>query len=270
MIKYGFSVLTLLFCVVMSGIAQQTLDLNANNYNSKVGLVYSTENTFDIRLHTNGASLGLNFGQIESYYKTSFWHFDIGELKHARETKQSRSLQGGALGGSFRSFVYGKQNNFFTVRGGYGQKKYLSEKARFKGVAVGLSYEGGPTIGVTKPYYLILRYVSENFGQLNYRSEKYSEENAARFLANENIFGADSFTRGLTEVGIIPGIHASASLHFDFGTFDEFVKAVEVGAMVDFFFKEVPIMIESPVTPELNNQMAFINLFINVQFGKRK
>jgi hypothetical protein len=166
--------------------------------------------------------------------------------------------------------VYGKQNNFFALRGGYGQKKYLSDKARFKGVAVGINYEGGPTIGVLKPYYLILRYVSENFGQLNYRSERYSPENASRFLANENIFGADSFTKGLTQINIVPGLHAQGSLHFDFGTFDEFVKAVEVGAMVDFFFQEVPIMIESDLTPSVQNSFAFVNLFVNVQFGKRR
>lgn len=252
------------------GYGQQTLDLNANNYNDKPGLIYSRENTVDIRLHTNGASLGFNFGEIETYYRTSYWHVSLGELKHYRETRQSRSLQGGAFGGSFRSFVYGKQNNFFALRGGYGQKRYLSEKARFKGVAVGLSYEGGPTIGMLKPYYLILRYVSENFGQLNYRSERYSAENAARFLGNENIFGADSFTRGLTQLSFVPGLHAQGSLHFDFGTFDEFVKAVEVGVMADFFFQEVPIMIESPRTPSIENSFAFINLFVTVQFGKRK
>ncbi|GAB5551454.1 MAG: hypothetical protein Sapg2KO_10450 [Saprospiraceae bacterium] len=267
---------TILFCLMLSFIAspilgQQTLDLGKNNYNDKQSIVYLQENTFEMKLHTNGASIGLNFGTIDTYYKTRFWHFSLGELKHFRETRQSRSLQGNGFGGgNFRSYIFGKQNNFFVLRGGYGEKIYFSEKAKTKGVAVGFSYEGGPSIGILKPYYLVLRYVPENFGQLNYQSERYSEDNAQRFLTNENIFGADNFTRGLTEVKFRPGLHAKGALHFDWGAFDEFVKAVEIGMMADVYFKKVPILIESPRTPGIENQSFFLNLFVNVQFGKRK
>jgi hypothetical protein len=259
-----------LFFLKLTLPAQQVLDLGKNNYEDKKGLVYLQENTFEINIHTNGAALGLNFGEIETYYKTKFWHVSLGELQHYRQTRQSRALQGGGLGGNFRSFVFGKQNNFFVIRGGYGEKKYFSEKARTKGVAVGYSYEGGPTLGLLKPYYLVLRYVTERPGGQNYRSEKYSEENALRFLSNENIFGADNFLRGFGEVKLRPGIHGKAALHFDWGALDEFVKAVELGIMADVFFQEVPIMVESQYTPGIENRPYFVNLFVNIQFGKRK
>ena len=268
------NVLIALLAVLFLGktsFAQQTLDLGKNNYDNKKGIVYLNENTFEINLHTNGAMLGLNFGTIETYYKTKFWHVSLGEIKHQRETRQSRSLQGGGtFGGNFRSYIFGKENNFYILRGGYGEKRYFSQKARTKGVAVGVTYEAGPSIGILKPYYLILRYVSESFGQLNYRSESFSEENAARFLSNENIFGADSFTKGISEINLRPGGHARAALHFDWGSLDEFVKAVEVGAMVDFYLQEIPILVESDRTPGIDNSSIFINLFVNVQFGKRK
>lgn len=259
----------LLACLSSTVQAQQVLDLGKNNYDDKKGLVYLQENTFEFNLHTNGAAVGLDFGTIETYYKTKFWHVGIGELKHFRETRQSRSLQGG-LGSNFRSFVFGKQNSFFVIRGGYGQKTYFSEKARTKGVAVGYSYEGGPSIGLLKPYYLILRYVSERPGSENYRSERYDGENGLRFLNNESIYGADNFLRGIPEMKFQPGLHGRVALHFDWGSLDEYVKAMELGLMADVYFKEVPIMVESEYTQGINNQMVFLNLFLSFKFGKRQ
>jgi hypothetical protein len=58
------------------------------------------------------------------------------------------------------------------------------------------------------------------------------------------------------------------ALHFDWGAFDEFVKAMEAGVMVDFYFKKVPIMVET-ANGDIENSPLFINLFINIQLGKR-
>jgi len=259
----------MLLAAIQPLAAQQTLDLGKNNYDQEKGIIYDKETTVDFKLHTNGASIGLNFGTLETFYKTRYWHVEIGELKHPRETRQSRNLNTGGFGGSFRSYIFGKQNNFFVVRGGFGEKRYLSEKARRKGVAVGYSYEAGPSIGILKPYYLVLRYVSEDFGRPNYRSERFSQENADRFLNNSSIFGADSFTRGLGEISVLPGIHGKFALHFDAGAFDELVKAVEAGVMFDLYFREVPIMVETPAIEDSDNRSFFLNLFVTLQLGKR-
>ena len=249
--------------------AQQTIDLGKNNYDEKKGIIYNKETTVNFKLHTNGAAIGMHFGTLQTFYKTRYWHIEIGEVKHPKETRQSRNLNTGSFGGSFRSYIFGKQNNFFVVRGGIGGKQYLSEKARRKGVAVGYSYEVGPSIGILKPYYLVLRYVSEDFGQPNYRSERFSQENANRFLDNTSIFGADSFTKGIGNISFMPGLHGKFSMHFDAGAFDEVVKAVEAGIMLDFYFKDVPIMVEAPGIQDSDNRTFFLNLFVALQLGKR-
>lgn len=270
MVRYLYLCCSLMLLAAIQPLAaQQTLDLGKNNYDQEKGIIYDKETTVDFKLHTNGASIGLNFGTLETFYKTRYWHIEIGELKHPRETRQSRNLNTGGFGGSFRSYIFGKQNNFFVVRGGIGEKRYLSEKARRKGVAVGYSYEVGPSIGILKPYYLVLRYVSEDFGRPNYRSERFSQANANRFLNNSSIFGADSFTRGLGEISVLPGIHGKFALHFDAGAFDELVKAVEVGVMFDLYFREVPIMVETPAIENSDNRSFFLNLFVTLQLGKR-
>lgn len=249
-------------------LAQRTLVLGQNNYEQRKEIIYSKEFATDFRLHTNGAAIGLNFGKIKSYNRTSILYAGIGELKHPQEVKQNQNLPFGGAS-SFRGYIFGKQNNLFALRGGIGEKRYLSEKARRKGVAMAVSYEGGPTIGLLKPYYLMLRYEPRDFNVTNFRSERYSPENEDRFLSVDKIFGADKFFQGIGELGLRPGLHAKAAVHVDWGILDEFVKALEAGIMADVFFQDIPLMVESPLAPNFKNQNVFVNLFLTLQFGKR-
>jgi len=261
---------TLLFLAFapLLALAQQTLSIGQNNYENKKGIIYNKETAFNLKLHTNGIAAGMQFGSIKTYNRTRYWGIEFGELKNTRETRQNRNNQIINIDGSFRGFVYGKQNNFYALRATFGEKHYLSEKARRKGLAVGISYSAGPSLGLLKPYYLVLRYV-ENPAFNNYRSEKFSSANEARFLDIDNIYGADSFAKGLGELKFLPGAHAKFAMHFDWGAFDEFVKAFEVGVMADYYIKKVPILVESPLINHSGNHSLFLNLFINFQLGKR-
>lgn len=260
--------LALSLCLPLLAAAQQTLSLGQNNYQSRKGVVYNKEVAFNFKPHTNGLAAGLQFGKIKSYNRTAYWGLELGEIKHVKETRQNKSNQIAALEGAFRGFVYGKQNNFYALRLTFGEKRYLSEKARRKGLALGLDYSAGASLGILKPYYLLLRFVPEDFNR-NFRSERYTAENEARFLDINSIYGADSFSKGLGNSSFLPGGHAKVALHFDWGAFDEFIKAFEVGIMADFYLKKVPIMVETPSAPNVQNQPLFLNLFLNVQLGKR-
>lgn len=227
------------------------------------GLIYTQEKTMDLGLCPGGFALGFSKGYIKSYHTTPFWHAELGRLKHPKEYRQVSELVGtrGA-----KPFVYGKQNSFLIARLLRGKKKYLSEKARTKGVAVGWQYAGGLSLGLMKPYYLKLQYdfdpINPNSGKI--RTEKYDEDtNRAVFLDSRSIIGAASFWTGIKETKVIPGIHARIGVLFDWGAFDENAKAVDVGVMVDVFPKPVPIMIDA------KNYPFFLNLYINFQLGRR-
>ena len=227
-----------------------------------IGVVYNRETVFNLKVGTNhGFAPGLEFGRLRPYYKTTYYHISLGELKHPKEQRQSA---GPSATRSFRPFVFGKQNNFFALRTGWGVKRYYSEKARQKGVAVGMSYAFGPTLGLLKPYYLVLGRVGDLPGSNRVVHERYSDGNADIFLDNTHILGASSFSKGLGQLSILPGANASIAFHMDWGAFDEFVKAMEIGLMVDAFAKKVPIL----VTEE--NRQVFFNFFLNLQFGKRR
>lgn len=257
-ILYGF---LLFFSLSLGTTAQEVIQPKEIDDPSK-GLVYNQEFSLGIRLHTHGWAVGTNFGRLQTYYRTKYWHIEFGELKHQKEFRQSFESPSTLNGRISRAFKYGKQNNLYALRGGLGIKRYYSEKAKVKGVAVGISYEGGATLGLLKPYYLELR---AGDGQYSVAT-KYSEAAADRFLDIYQIHGASSWTKGFGEISLLPGAHARFAVHFDWGAFDEYVKSLEGGIMVDAFIRKAPIMVE---LDNVENRLLFINLFLNLQFGKR-
>ncbi|MCB0586877.1 MAG: hypothetical protein KDD06_16340 [Phaeodactylibacter sp.] len=267
--NYLVALLMVVGCLPLT--AQQTYDAEQNIYDESKGIVYDHEFTVDMKIHTNGFALGVNFARLKTYYLTRFFNIEIGEIKHDKEFRQSFDFQTPAASRVSRAFIFGKQNNFLVLRGGIGEKRYLSEKAKRKGLAVGLSYEGGPSLGLLKPYYLELVRSSETgpFDDFTIRSEKFSEENASTFLDISRIYGSSGFSKGLGEISVMPGLHGKFAVHFDWGAFDEFVKAIEAGVMVDAYFRDVPIMAESSLVETPENKSVFINLYINLQLGKR-
>lgn len=243
-------------------VGQTTIQPKQIDY-SLIGILYNTEKAGDIQLHTNGFALAYVVGDIRKYYLTRYRYFGIGLIKHPREYRQAVNFQSGNLILKTSSaFAYGKQNNFIVGRMGIGEKRYFSEKAKRKGVAVGISYEGGFSLGILKPYYLELNRLEPSGGSVVV-TEKYSEENADLFLDASRIQGAASFFKGIDEISILPGVHGKFGAHFSLGAFERDVRALELGIMIDAYFKRVPIMIIE------NNQPIFLNLYATVQFGKR-
>ena len=268
----------------LSAQSSRPVDNNEDKYK---GIVYNKEFTIDTRLHTHGFAIGANFTNIKTYYKSTYFQIEVGELKNQKEFRQNSDNQ--ILNqGSPQSFILGKQNNLYVIRGGYGVKKYYSEKAKKKGVAIGLNYEGGVTLGLLKPYYLDIK--QTDLGQIDLiptRAERYDPQNPCSFLDPlSGIYGASGFFKGLGEISALPGAHAKVGVHFDWGAFDEFVKAIEVGVAADVFIRRAPIMIHldqdvldrmSVQCPHLTNleeqanpnRPFFINLYVTLHLGKR-
>jgi hypothetical protein len=231
---------------------------------SSLGVLYSQERSVEFRPHTNGGALGIHFGKIETYYKTRYYQFDLGLLRHPKEFRQSITFNSGnPFARTSNSFTYGKQNHFLVLRGGVGEIRYFSDKAKRKGVAVGLNYEFGASIGILKPYYLNLSRLKDD-GFTDYVSvERYTIENRDIFLDDTKIIGPASFFKGFGHLTFLPGVHARLGAHFSLGAFDKYVKALEIGVMIDGYFKRVPIMIIE------NNTPVFINGYMSFRIGKR-
>ena len=261
----------LLICCLMLttafAAAQQQLPGDRNIYDANpIGVVYDHELTFNAAIATpRNFFLGVRSGRLIAYNKTRFWTATFGDIRHSRERRENPDRVNVASNRVSRAYVFGKQNQLYALRVGIGTKHYLSEKASERGVAIGYSYEVGPTLGFLKPYYLEIE--RTDAAPIDVR---YTGENDNVFLNDQlNVFGASAWTVGLDEVSLRPGVHARFATHFAFGAYEETAKSLEAGIMADYFLGNTDIMIESDLTPGVTNSPLFLSLYINVQIGKR-
>lgn len=248
---------------------QKRLPANQNIYDAQgPGFVYDQEWTFNFGLGTpRNLFIGFTQAKLKAYNKSTFYTIFLGDIRHSREQRSNFERIIPATNQVSRPFVYGKQHQFYAIRLGFGTRTYLSEKAKQRGVAMGYSWEIGPTLGLLKPYYLEVQTGEFNDGTI--RDIAFSPETEALFLDRFRIFGASAWGKGLDELKIIPGVHGRASVHFGFGAYEEMAKSLEVGIQGDFFFRNAPIMVESDLTPGVTNSNLRMSLFLQMQLGKR-
>jgi len=221
-------------------------------------LIYQKQITQGIHINTDGWSVFYEKGKYKSITKTNLWWIEIGEHKHPKEerTPTASAAQGFII---LSNYIYGKQNNLFDVKLGFGQQKLIGGKGNKNGVAVSAIYGGGITAGLLKPYYLQI----QNPSTQRQEDIKY-DNNDQLFLDPTIILGKGSFSRGFSEMQLVPGGHVKGALRFDYGRYNEVVSALEVGLKATYFSKKMPIML-------LNKEESlFFNAYISVIFGKRK
>jgi hypothetical protein len=235
----------------------------------KKGIIYNKEVSFGGYMATNGWGLMVEKGKILSIKKTRLLYWSFGGLRDMRMRKQNADL--GFFGNvidSPKDYFFGKQNSFYTLRFGLGQKKVLGNKAEKNGVRVSLSYTAGLSLGFLKPYYLDLAYLVDDsdprFQTYIVVSQKYSERNKDKFLDWYSIAGASGFRYGLKEIEPVPGGFGKMGLNFDWGKSEDFQMALEAGIMADVYYKKIPIMVSE------TNKPFFFSAYVNFQFGKRK
>lgn len=228
------------------------------------GVIYNHELSGGVSVHTAGWGIFMDVGKRQELKKKTIYEFEFTQLHHPKEVKQTIDFGFSFFGiNSPKPFVYGKQNNFYLLNAAIGQQFMLTERAEHKGVEVGLKVIGGLSLGLLKPYYLDLLYPVDNSTTYRIVSERYSEENAARFLDWFSIYGGSGFGYGLGEIKFIPGAHIKTGLAFDWASYDDFIKTLEVGIIFDAYYKRIPIMVIE------NNQQFYPNLYVSLQFGKK-
>jgi hypothetical protein len=159
-------------------------------------------------------------------------------------------------------FIYGKVNNFYALKLGYGGRKMIAGKPEQGTVSVHWMYLGGLSLGLLKPYY-VDAYIVDNTGSVVQESIKYSDKNKDAFLYKPNIIGSSGFSKGIGETKITPGLQFKTALHFDFAATKYRVLAIETGANIEYYFSTVQIMANKPP------KSFFLSGYVSFQFGKR-
>lgn len=216
------------------------------------------EISFGFRLNTDGWSVFSDVGKIKApnarqsdmFYNVRFWQFELSEKKDPSQYKVTSDNGGGT-----NTYIYGKINNFYVLKLGWGYRKMIAGKPDPGSVSIHWVNAGGLAVGFLKPYYIN---TLTDPGAI-----KYTDATKEDFLNQSVIVGSAGFSKGLSETKIVPGGYFKSALHFDFSTNRKTVIAVETGFDLEYYAQQVQLMADqSPAS-------YFADLYIAVQLGKR-
>jgi hypothetical protein len=207
-----------------------------------------------IILHTQGWGLKYSKGYNKTAFRKRMFVIEFIEMQ---SPKQIRTIN--PYFTNSKSYVYGKLNTVYMLRGTYGIHRLINRKPYWGGVELRFLYMGGITLGFAKPIYLYILKPSAQYDEYTITEEKYDPNQ--HFV--DNIYGRASFTKGFDQIGFYPGVHVKVGLDFDYGVYRTKVKSLEVGAMVDIFPRPVPIMAFN------DPHYYFLTFYLNFNFGKR-
>lgn len=217
-------------------------------------LSYTRQTAFGIQLRNNGYGVFLELGRRRSPRFANTYSLELTEIKHAKEEKLGED---NIFGNS--SFVYGKINNFYQAKLGYGKQYIFGQKGNKNGVAVIGSLQGGLSLGLLKPYYLR---VYDNSTQEE-KEVKYTQQDSI-FFVDGPIIGTAGFSKGWSELKLKPGLYLKTALRFDFGRYNESITAIEIGLSAEAYSDQIQMMLfNDPKRFFIQGHLAFV-------FGGRK
>ena len=194
-------------------------------------LSFRKQTAFGVQGRTNGYGAFIELGRRKSQRFSTTYSFEFTEIKERKEEK----LQ--SVENFFsNSFIYGKINNFYQAKLGYGQQYILGQKGNKNGVAVIALLQGGISAGLVKPYYLQIQDSAGRDRTISFYQDSVS------FLYPNIIYGSGGIGKGWNEVKFKPGVYVKGALRFDFGRYNEKVQALENGLSLDYYFQDIPIL----------------------------
>lgn len=221
---------------------------------------YETEFNYGINFNTNGGLIGgVSFKY--AWQRSPKWYnrvqLEVVNLKHPKEYRASAHIS---------SFIPNKFNYLLAFRPSFGQEFVLFQKAPEEGVQLNVIFGAGPTLGITKPYYVLY---ADNLNQdaLVY-SRRYDPNDPT--LNPQNIQGAGRVTDGLDQLGFIPGFHVRGGLSFESGRARSSVFGIEGGFVSEVYTRQVPLLkFRGNSTQAVQNPSMFNGLYLILYYGTK-
>lgn len=247
MLKSCYFLTVFLFVSIgLTSYAQNEVSVDTTNDN----VLFERQWTLGLHLNTNGWGLKFRKGKNLSFLTQRMWEIEFSTYKALKEIKTINNYYSDS-----KSYVYGKLNYVYFLRGGMGIQHILNRKPYWGGIQLSYLYYGGITIGIAKPVYLYVISITDNI-----RVEKRYDP-ATDFT--DNIYGRGPFLDGILLTKFYPGIYARGGLEFEFGTLNKRIQSLEIGGVLDYEPVGIPIMAYNPP------QNFFLTLYLSVSMGKR-
>ncbi len=212
---------------------------------------YESEFTYGINFNTNARLIGgFVFKYARAAGKNQFNSFglEIVNVKHPKEHRLPNQMG--------NSFIVGKALYLVAVRPQYGREIVLFRKAPEDGVQLNLIMAAGPSLGITKPYYVL--YSDDN----NFQTARSVPYNPDRHNI-ERIYGSGPITDGFDNLRLNLGAHAKTGFSFEFGRFNNSVVGIEVGLLMEAYTRKIEII---PVAP---NRSVYPSAYFTLYYGNK-
>jgi len=237
-------IIAVLFYIAVSAFAQGELD-------EQQKVFFRNERSFAVLLNSDGIGFGYREAKRIDYLNKRLFEIDLGTLKHPKEYKMTNAYYQG-----YKSYVFGKLNSVFYLRAGIGHQHEIFQKTDLGGIAIRWFYSGGPVLSFYKPiYYLVLYPISLTEAEV--KEEKFD----VTMHQSSDILSRASFTKGLKETTVMPGLYGKTGFNFEYSKEDKVIHAIELGVQVNAFPKTIPIMAST------DNKAIFFSLFVSYRFG---
>src|SRR5664280_398245 len=202
--------LLILAVVVLVG----TISLYAQGeLNEQQKVFFRNEKSFAILLNSDGLGVSYRAAKRIDYRNKNLFEIDAGSLRNIKEYRQeSLNVQGS-------SYIFGKLNSTFFLRGGIGRQHEIFKKADLGGIAIRYFYSAGPVLAIYKPiYYKVAQLVTSSpTPEYEFVEEKFD----ASIAASQDIYGKASFFKGLDETKVMPGLYAKGGFNFEYSKKDK-------------------------------------------------
>ncbi|GGH76190.1 hypothetical protein [Phaeocystidibacter marisrubri] len=246
--------------VLLSMLAEGQIETDADFRRT----VYREEFSVGLILHTRSPWPGVNFRRLSYSDGYNKWGYEIDytSYRHPREIKYPVQ----SILGNSRSFTFGKINDFFALRGGYGRERILFDKTDQGSVSISLQTYGGVALGFLKPIYVEVRKVSGDGTYIDV-VERYNPDEHD----NVYVYGEDSFFTGFNETQMRLGVYGKVGVSFDYNFLDQRITSMEVGAIFDYYPSWFGLYEPGgvPVMAETDNLALWWQLYVSFNFGNK-
>lgn len=204
---------------------------------------------FGLNMNTNGGipgGINIRAGIKHANTRYHYVSLEAVNIRHPKELRAQSDSTGNI-------YIYGKTNYLFSLRLSYGLEYVLFRRDEAEGLQIHGILAGGPSFGFLKPYYV-------RYGPSVNEAEAIPFDPAITSDIRK-IYGSGGIFTGMNEAENMAGLHAKASLLFEFGTFGSSVTGMEIGVMYENFFRKYTLINGA------DNSSLFTSAFVNFYFG---
>jgi len=216
-------------------------------------ILYRREACGGLTVHSGGWGVTFKSGKHITGFRKRILDFEFISMNHPKENRSTNPYEGA------KSFIYGKLNDVFLLRAGWGYQNVIFGKGDRSGVEVRANYYGGFDLGIAKPIFLDIIYSDPDSLAYHYETKRYDPNDPDQSV--DRIYGSSSFFTGFGNMKVYPGVYGKFAFSFEYAGWQQKIAAIETGMMVDFFPDAIPIMAFNP------NANLYFNFYISIMWG---